>query len=131
MGHVQERQVTLMKKCPHCGVEYGFLRFVGRFGADTLISHPSTLSKTHRREHLCGKCRKLFWLEFNHHEMQLRLSKSVSGLLAWSVVYMLVAVIFLKMSVSSVAGLTAVIAFAGYPVFISWIKYESVHLIAK
>lgn len=63
--------------------------------------------------------------------MQRCLRKGMSGLLAWTVVYLLVAVFLLKLSPSYIAGLAAVFAFAGYPVFISWIKYESVHLIAK
>ncbi len=120
-----------MKKCPHCGAAFNFLRFVTHFGADTLIAHPSTMSKTHRREHFCGECRRLFWLEFNHTEMRRCLRKGMSGLLAWSVVYFLIVAFYLRLSPSHVAGLTAVLAFAGYPVFISWVKYESVRLIAK
>ncbi len=117
----------VFKKCPHCGVNLNFFRFLMRCGSDTLVAHPATPG-LHRKKHICAHCRKPFWLEYHHRELQQELSKSATVLFGLGAASFLTAYLFLKMQIFMASSFTVVVMLLAWPIYVSWIKYESAEM---
>ena len=127
LEYEQPQKVMPVKKCPHCGTDFSFLKFLTRCGSDTLIAHP-TASGFHRREHRCAQCRKLFWLEYHHQALQEEFGKYSGLLIGLGVGTFLAAYLFWKMGLFAAISLTAIAMFLVWPILMSWIKYESAEI---
>ncbi len=96
-----------------------------RCGSDTLVTHP-TVSGFHRRKHICAHCRKLFWLEYHHQELEF--SEHAGILILPGIAIFLAAYLYFKIGVLAAISLTAMVLLFAWPIYASWIKYESAQI---
>lgn len=116
-----------MRTCPYCGREIDFLRFLTQFGSDTLVAHPGTLG-IHRREHVCSKCRKILWLEYHKEGLIRSFKKHILVFAVIKTFGFLYGFLFLKMNFINTTLFTYILILLIFPIYLGWVKYESVEI---